>query len=128
MDPDVIDAEIWAEHSFQESPVEEIGKNEGDGSGEVQEDTETPFFVTISRHTGFRRLHKSGCCKTHPWACYKVEYFSRVVDGVADAICKTCKRTAGSALDEAETSSSGSSSSTDLDVEAATEEGNEPLG
>ena len=48
--------------------------------------------------------------------------------GVADAVCKTCKRAAGGAMDEAETSSPGSSSSTDLDVEPPSDEGNEPLG
>ena len=82
MDSDVIDAEIWAEHAGQDNIVDEPEKTGGEDSGEPQEDMEAPFFVTISRHTGFRRLHKSGCCNTHPWACYKVEYLSRVVDMV----------------------------------------------
>ena len=77
-----------------------------------------PFFVTISRHSGFRRLHKVGGCSTHPWSCYKVEYITRVVSGVADAVCKTCQRSSGKSMDENEdnvSSSSGTSSSTEVE-------------
>ena len=124
MSADVIDAEIWGEHAFQANPDE--GQDERDGEG-AEDNTSSPFFVTISRHSGFRRLHKAGCCSTQPWTCFKVEYISKVTEGVADAVCKTCQRANGGTLEEVETSSSGSSSSTDMG-DVLDEEGNEPLG
>eukprot|EP00435_Cladocopium_sp_Y103_P046005 s4108_g13.t1 len=81
-----------------------------------EEEKQASFFVTISWHSGFRRLHRVGCCSTQPWACHKVEYLSRVTENIADAVCKTCKKAGGSMEEDRESSSSGSSSSTDAGV------------
>ena len=125
MSADVIDAEIWGEHAFQTRPEEDPEKAAQDDEG--AEDCTSPFFVTISRHSGYRRLHKAGSCSTQPWTCYKVEYISKVTEGVADAVCKTCQRANGGSLEDNPSSSSGSSSSTDLEFGPAVED-NEPLG
>ena len=125
MSADVIDAEIWGEHAFQTRPEEDPEKAAQDDEG--AEDCISPFFVTISRHSGYRRLHKAGSCSTQPWTCYKVEYISKVTEGVADAVCKTCQRANGGSLEANPSSSSGSSSSTDLEFGPAVED-NEPLG
>ena len=106
------------DQSIQETQPEDDAKGNN-----VQEDQpselSSPFFVTISLHSGFRRLHKSGCWGTLPWTCHKVEYVSRVAEGVADAVCKICQRASGGKMEESASSSSGSSSSTDLEDDAA---------
>ena len=117
MEVDVIDNEIWEEH-MPNVPTEEIDHSAQSVDEESKEDPKPVFFVTISRHSGFRRLHKIGCCSTQPWTCYKVEYLSRVGDGAADAICKTCQRALGKATDVEGSSTSGSSSSTDVEAKA----------
>ena len=113
MDVDVIDSEIWGEHAAQ-MPEEEIDYSAQDAEVDSKEDPKPAFFVTISRHSGFRRLHKLGCCSTQPWTCYKVEYLSKVGDGAADAVCKTCQRALGKITAEDGSSTSGSSSSTEV--------------
>ena len=96
------------DQSIQEKQPEDDAKG-----NDVQEDqpseSSSPFFVTISLHSGFRRLHKSGCWGTLPWTCHKVEYVSRVAEGVADAVCKICQRASGGKMEESASSSSGSS-------------------
>jgi hypothetical protein len=71
-----------------------------------------------------------GACSTLPCSCYKVEYLSKVTAGVADAVCKTCQRASGKALEEQEgSSSSGSSSSTEVeDIEPGEDELEVPVG
>ena len=85
--------------------------------------------MTITRHSGFRGLHKVGRCGVHPWSCHSVEYISKVVEGVADAVCKTCKRVSERAVERVESSSSGSSSSTEMEGNLDQEDPlDEPLG
>eukprot|EP00435_Cladocopium_sp_Y103_P052661 s658_g16.t1 len=92
MPADVIDSEVWAERGFLQEDGKASSSHAADGPAETEEeDKSSPFFVTVSRHSGFRRLHRVGCCSTQPWACHKVEYISRVTEDVADAVCKTCK-------------------------------------
>ena len=62
MEVDVIDNEIWEEH-MPNAPVEEIDHSAQSVDEESKEDPKPVFFVTISRHSGFRRLHKIGCCR-----------------------------------------------------------------
>ena len=122
-----IDPEILEEEAFGEGQVENV--EAGDVEEVNPEATDAPYFVTISRHSGFRRLHKAGCCSTLPWTCYKVEYLARVTEGVADAVCKTCQRACGKEVEIEDSSSSGSSSSTDAPHdEARVEDLNEPVG
>ena len=115
IDVDLVDGALLEEQSQvqpSETLTEGAVETEREGAAEA-----APFCVTISRHTGFRRLHKIGGCNIQPWACHKVEYLARVEPGVADASCKTCQRKHGKALEEGpeESSTSGSSSSTELE-------------
>ena len=113
---DVYEEEIWADQSDQ---VVEAALEEQPTDSVVTEEIVQPkaaFFVTVSRHSGFRRLHKIGCCSLQPWTCYKVEYVARVAEGAADAVCKTCQRAAGKMVDDDGSSSSGSSSPTEVET------------
>ena len=117
MEVDVIDNEIWAERGNLVGPTPE-GPPAKEDETEEKEEAHTPFFVTVSRHSGFRRLHKVGCCGVHPWSCHKAEYIGKVTSGVADAVCKVCQKNAGGSINDADeeaSSTSGSSSSTDFD-------------
>ena len=102
---------------------EDVGPGDLDKPSD-QEERQPSFFVTISRHSGFRRLHRVGGCGVQPWTCHKVEYITKVVDGIADAACKTCQRRSGKVLERVESSSSGTSSSTDLDLKEVEESEN----
>ena len=72
-----------------------------------------PYFVSITRRTGFRRLHKTSGCGVIPERCYKVEWVWEVNEKTADAVCKVCLARCGKSKPDSSSSSSGSSSSTD---------------
>jgi len=74
-----------------------------------------PYFISVSRRSGFRRLHKTYCCGVMPWQCYKFEWVHEVSSGSADAHCKNCLKACGKSGTLIESSSSGSSSSTEED-------------
>ena len=70
----------------------------------------SPFWVSVSRHSGHRRLHIRGKCWVDPSSCYCFEELWEVGPHVADSFCKLCYRD-----QQADTSSSsGDSSSTDV--------------
>jgi hypothetical protein len=50
------------------------------------------YWVSISRKTGFRRLHHRHGCGTMEWHCHRVEQIQDLNDQVADAVCKQCQR------------------------------------
>ena len=77
-----------------------------------------PYFVSITRRSGFRRLHKTSGCGVNPENCYKVEWVWEVNEKTADAVCKVCLAKSGKAKSSSSSSSSGSSSSTDDGDEA----------
>ena len=72
------------------------------------------FWVSVSRKTGFRRLHKMYGCGVMHWNVFKAEFFHNPKEAAADAWCKICRKsiTKKEAESESETSTSGSSSST----------------
>ena len=85
-----------------------------------QEDVLTQSYViTISRRTGFRRLHVLGKCHVHAERCQQAEYVESL-DGTAfDAICRVCKTFLRSQVNSEESTSSssdGSSSSTSVNT------------
>lgn len=74
------------------------------------------YFITITRRTGFRRLHLNGCF-VQPEKCREVIYLNQVEQNDFDAICKMCKRKMAAksrTSDGQESSTSPSSSSTDV--------------
>eukprot|EP00435_Cladocopium_sp_Y103_P064066 s851_g25.t1 len=55
--------------------------------------TEGPrYYVTISRRSGFRRLHMSGACPVRAWKCQEMEEVINVASAAFDAVCLNCKR------------------------------------
>ena len=74
---------------------------------------EAPYFVSISRRTGFRRLHKTNCCGVMPWQCHLIEWVKNVSDSTADAYCKVCLKKCSPETREDSSRTSGSSSSTE---------------
>ena len=74
-----------------------------------QDEKESPFWVSISRHSGHRRLHIRNGCWVTPGSCHKFAEVWAVDSSVADSFCKLCYKSK-----EGSSSSSGESSSTDL--------------
>ena len=70
----------------------------------------SPFWVSISRHSGHRRLHIRGQCWVEPSSCHCFEELWEVGPNTADSFCKLCYR--DRQVDAS--SSSGDSSSTDV--------------
>ena len=83
------------------------------------------YFVTVSRRTGFRRLHVTGKCHVHAERCQQTESVESVTCTSFDAICRVCKRFLKEQVEsgsDSSSSSDGSSSSTSAETS-----GDEPL-
>ena len=73
------------------------------------------YFVTISRRTGFRRLHLVNGCHVHAEKCQQTVILNSLDNALFDAACKVCKSKLTALASDPEDSSSssgGSSSST----------------
>lgn len=109
----MIDKEIWKTGRFlteeMEDPVVTL-------ESEDERNEKAPFWVSISRKTGFRRLHKMAGCSITPDAVFRSELVSVVTKRTADKKCKLCWKEVKAAADS--DSSSGSSSSSESDQEA----------
>ena len=90
---------------------------------ESAKDGELPYWVSVSRRKGFRRLHARNKCGVIPWTVYKMEWHRYASDARADAWCQTCWRKVQAAdIQEGEASStSGTSSSTESEQMSAAE-------
>ena len=76
---------------------------------EVSErEVDAPYFVTISRTNGFRRLHVSHGCAVKQERCLETRPVYHLTEGIADAICKLCRP----AVEEQDFGSSDSGSET----------------
>ena len=82
---------------------------------ESAKDDELPYWVSVSRRKGFRRLHARNKCGVIPWTVHQMEWHRYASDARADAWCQTCWRKVQAAdIREREASStSGTSSSTE---------------
>ncbi|CAE7417306.1 unnamed protein product [Symbiodinium sp. CCMP2592] len=72
-------------------------------------DKESPFWVSISRHSGHRRLHIRNGCWVTPSSCHRFAEVWEAGPNVADSFCKLCYKEKADP-----SSSSGESSSTEL--------------
>ena len=70
---------------------------------------EAPYWVSVSRRTGFRRLHRTGGCSIHPEAVHRAEPVFAIDAHTADKKCQVCWKK--EPTNEVLSSSSGSSSS-----------------
>ena len=70
---------------------------------------DAPYWVSVSRKSGFRRLHRVGGCSVRPETVHRAEPVHTIHAHTADKKCQVCwkKEAAG----EDSSSSSGSSSS-----------------
>ena len=101
----------------QAVPLEE----KGSASGSKDKIKEYPFWISISRRTGFRRLHKkSSACGIQYWTVASYEEVEHMPKEGVDAWCKLCFKAELDAQEQEDSSSSGSSTSTAEEV--ATEE------
>ena len=88
-----------------------------DGGADAFPKGEAQYFVSVSKKTGFRRLHVNHACYVKPFKCQDVLYLDQVTASDFDAICKDCKiriramaddnKAGESSSGEATTSSSG---------------------
>ena len=93
----------------QAVPLEE----KGPASGSKDKVKECPYWISISRRTGFRRLHKkSSACGVQYWTVASYEEVERMPKDGVDAWCKLCFKAELDAQEQEDSSSSGSSTST----------------
>ena len=105
----------WA----QPVPLTEVKSS---GSGGAQK--EMPYWVSISRKTGFRRLHKKSCaCGVHYWTVATYEELEHVPKTGIDAWCRICFKAELESREDEDSSSSGSSTSTEEDLSHQEPEG-----
>ena len=90
-------------------------------SNSPQDGGESPFWISISRHSGHRRLHKRNGCWVTPGSCHRFAEVWKADPSVADSFCKLCYRER-----DGTSSSSGESSSTDIGEPAAQSRALEP--
>ena len=85
--------------------------------GSKDQKKEMPYWVSISRRTGFRRLHKKSCsCGVMYWSVSSYEEFDQVPKTGIDAWCRICFKQELEQADEEDSSTSGSSSSTEAET------------
>ena len=97
--------------------VDEPDKSLDDETSDIETDDGLPqYFITISRKTGFRRLHLRDGCGLDWRTCHRVEFLDKISKTCADSVCASCKKRGNLGTgEEEETSSSGSSTSTQAD-------------
>jgi len=72
-------------------------------------ETKSPYWISVSARSGFRRLHLRDGCGVLWFRCRVVEHVWTLKDVKADAVCKDCAKKMGTPTSDS--SSSGSSSS-----------------
>ena len=86
---------------------------------EASSSRDSPYWVSISRKTGSRRLHARHQCGFFPWNVGAIENVWHLKSEVADAWCKVCARKLGiEKCEVVQGSSSRSSSSTEVEKAA----------
>lgn len=89
---------------------------ESKGSKEVPK--EKPYWVSISRKTGFKRLHKKSCaCGVQYWTVSTYEELEHIPKTGVDAWCRVCFKAELDEQDLDDSSTSGSSTSTEEELE-----------
>ena len=87
-----------------------------------------PYWVSISRKTGFRRLHKTNGCGIKPESVHRSEPVFTIDSKVADKKCQICWRQKPTETSTMESSSESSSSTeSESDLASELEDGYEKL-
>ena len=106
----------YEEDSGEDEPVQQVHHN---FTADDTSPNEAEYFVTVSRRTGFRRLHVSGRCHVHAEKCQQTESVENLTSTSFDAICRICKRFLKDQVEtgsDSSSSSDGSSSSTNVET------------
>ena len=74
-----------------QAPLATTPVDDEDECPEVVPGKPTKYFISISRKTGYRRLHVNGPCHVKPHNCHTVRYVDRVDMQDLDSICRDCK-------------------------------------
>ena len=72
----------------------DLEQNLGNPENAVQSELDQEsfrYFYTVSRKTGFRRLHIVGGCNVRAEKCQESVFIQRIADSRVDAVCKHCK-------------------------------------
>jgi hypothetical protein len=97
----------------QPVPLDEKEK----ASGSKGPGKEMQYWISKSRRTGFRRLHKkSSACGVQYWTVTCYEEVDHIPKTGVDAWCRVCFRAELDAQEEDDSSTSGSSTSTEDDA------------
>ena len=81
-------------YGFEEASDAEAEEDLVTAAAPVSEDLPVqPYFVTISRRTGFRRFHVVGKCHVHAERCQQAEMVESLDRTSFDAICRVAKST-----------------------------------
>ena len=97
----------------QPVPLDEKEK----ASGSKGPGKEMQYWISKSRRTGFRRLHKkSSACGVQYWTVTSYEEVDHIPKTGVDAWCRVCFRAELDAQEEDDSSTSGSSTSTEDDA------------
>lgn len=120
-------AEDMTRRGDEEESEDEDLQQQADGEQLPPDDPDEgmTYFVTVSRRTGFRRLHVTGKCHVHAERCQQTESVESVTCTSFDAICRVCKRFLKEQVEsgsDSSSSSDGSSSSTSVETS-----GDEPM-
>ena len=88
-----------------------------------EDEVEHPFWVSVSRRSGFRRLHKRNGCSVRPSTVFKAIGVDKVTPEVADKKCLICFGKSKDAMGETvdDTTSGFSSSSSESRRESPSE-------
>ena len=100
-----------------QGPLMDPDEPEEDGGATAFPKGEAQYFVSVSRKSGFRRLHVNHACYVKPFKCQDVVYLDQVTASDFDAICKDCKLRIRSMADDnkADESSSGEATTSSSD-------------
>ena len=56
-----------------------------------EDEPDAPYFVSITRGSGFRRLHLAHACAVRQSRCLETMAVYELREGIADAVCKLCR-------------------------------------
>eukprot|EP00435_Cladocopium_sp_Y103_P035770 s3778_g9.t1 len=92
-------AEDMMRHGYEEESEDDLSEHGADEDrlreehvGDDADAEGSVYFITVSRRTGFRRLHVTGKCHVHAERCQQTEAVVSPTNTSFDAICRVCKK------------------------------------
>ena len=85
------DSEELDEVELEENREEALANATVDPDAGAEVDSVQSYFVTVSRRTGFRRLHIVGGCHVQQSRCQEAYGLSPIEGAQFNAMCEVCK-------------------------------------